>query len=121
MGIIHINDCAFNESDIFSEKILNAASTDDAHIVNLQISTFAYCKIIEKRLDDYYKQLIIKNMVYYYRDRMEFDIETNFSPFASEDNVQLIEEDERTTVKRENLSERRRFLEMSLKLLNEIY
>jgi GTP-binding protein EngB required for normal cell division len=116
---IVINDCRVKRDELCN-NIINAKSKEDSHIVQLMVSTYAYWIVLDRRFNDYYQQLIIMDLVYYYRDRMEIDIETQFSPFARKENEGFIEECELTTKRREELEVSRRNLEHALKMLDGI-
>jgi GTP-binding protein EngB required for normal cell division len=117
---VQVYDCKFKGNEIFSDRLLDTQTKEDSHIVQLMLSTYAYWIILDRRFNDYYQQLIIIDFVYYYRDKMETDIETMYSPFAKKENENLIEELETTTKRREEMEASRKNLEQALKLLEGI-
>ena len=98
---------------------LKAHYDKDMSVVNVQISCFAYWKVVEKRFVDYFHMIIVSKLLLYFKC-LPTIFDKKFSPNSNELSRTWINEEETTTTKREKCEKSLRAFEDAAKLMDTI-
>jgi GTPase SAR1 family protein len=101
------------------KKFLKAHYNHDMAVVNVQISCFAYWKVVEKRFVDYFHMIILNKLLYKFRE-MSNIFDKKFAPNTNEQAKNWIREDAAVTTKREQIEKSLDAFEEADKLMNTI-
>jgi hypothetical protein len=101
------------------KNFLKAHYNDDMAVVNVQISCFAYWKVVEKRFVDYFHVIILSKLVFKFRELSNI-FDKKFAPNTNEQAKNWIREDAAVTTKREKIEKSLEAFEEADKLMNTI-
>ena len=109
---VEINDIKLKDEEFYTTCMMSSHSNDDINVLNVQISSFAYWKVFEKRFVDYTQKVILNKLVYYYTRELALILDKKFSPSSGYEN-NFITEDFSITKKRHEIGESIKNLEMA--------